>query len=141
MPMEVRTMSKSFVLHLVNAVAESRHVPAEEEFALINTLVHMATSKISDTIKSFLQPKEIGLEQLKQGIFQFFEDHILLRLGWDTLMPPFSRGCIRQVALADYLFHTVCNADDSVDLHVPLPSTELIVPASDLHISESRHHG
>ena len=141
MPMEVRTMSKSFVLHLVNTVAESRHVPAEEEFALVSTLVHMAASKISNTIKSFLQPKQIGMAKLNQGIFQFFEDYILLRLGWDTLMPPFSRGYIRQVTLADYLFHTVCNADDSIDLHAPLPSTELLVSASELHVSEANHLG
>ena len=139
--MEVRTMSKSFVLHLVNTVAESRHVPANDEFTLVGTLVHMAASKISNTITSFLQPEHIDIARWNQGVLQFFEDYILLRLGWDTLMPPFSRGYIRQVTLADYLYHTVCNADDSIDLHAPLPSTELLVSASELHVSEANHLG
>ena len=136
--MEVRTMSKSIVLHLVNTVAESRDVPAGEEFMLIGTLVHMAASKISNAITSFLQPEQFDITRWNQGVLQFFEDHILLRLGWDTLMPPFSRGYIRQVTLADYLFHTVCNADDSVDIQAPLPSTELLVSTSEMHISEAK---
>jgi hypothetical protein len=140
MPMLLQATSFSFLLGLVTKVANSTpYNPEPEAFSFLQMLVEAAAMKISQTIVQFLVPKRGRRQQLLTSIRHRFEDHILQDLGWNTFMPPFSRGHIRQYALANYLYNTVVNADADTD--VPFPesssSSSIMVPASEVRVLES----
>jgi len=136
MPLEVRTLTFSFILSLITTIADSNpYNPAHEESAFVQMLIHTAASRVSTTIVSYLRPLRIRVAQLELSFRHLVEDYILY-LGWYDFQPPYSRGYIRQRALADYLYQTVANADDTNQLQLPpsSSSTNLVVSASDIHV-------
>ena len=141
MSLQLRTTSFSFILELVTKVANSSpYAPEPEAFSFLQMLVGAAALKISQTIVQFLVPKRGYEQQLLTSIRHRFEDHILQDLGWATFMPPFSRGHIRQYALANYLYNTVVNADADTDVPFPPSSSStsnIMVEASDIRILDS----
>jgi hypothetical protein len=141
MPLDLRPTTFAHVLSLVTTIANSTpNNPAHEEFAFVRLLVEGASAKISQVSQTFLGPTAVHLGRIEVCMRQHFEDQILLNLGWYLFMPPFSRGHIRQYALADYLYNTVVNADASTDIHFPPSSSSAVgveVEASEIRILES----
>lgn len=110
--LELRAMKEPLVLRLVSCIADhplyTVQGPDLQAFGLLQLMIKMSAGRISDRIHAYLGDTPALARAAKRIFHTMFEDE-LMQLGRTTLQPPYSRGYIRQMALANYLYRTVCN--------------------------------
>ena len=136
--LDLRGMTEPMLLRLVSCIADHQlytdQGPDLQAFGLLQLMIKMSAGRISDRIHAYLGDTPALARAAKRIFHTMFEDE-LMQLGRTTLRPPYSRGYIRQMALANYLYQTVCNLpeDEPISSHFEY-DYEIIASSEDIRI-------